>query len=92
VRLLREHIAENAVPSGGRRAVMVVGLEQLLDYHGKTDEGLAVLETANLQRDAFPVAAPVPVVFWLSPLAGSIFPKTAPDLWHRRGASFGRDR
>lgn len=88
VRLLREHLNQTAVPPGKRQAVMVVGLEQLLDYYGQAEEGLAVFETANLQRDAFPKAAPVPVVFWLSPLASSAFPKAAPDLWHWRGASF----
>jgi hypothetical protein len=60
---------------------VVVGLEQLLDY-GNAHEGLAVLETANLQRDAFPQAVPIPVVFWLSPIASSALPKAAPDLWH----------
>ena len=83
VRLLREHLSEDAERSARRRAVMVVGIEGLLDY-ADTREGLAVLETANLQRDVFPNAVPVPVVFWLSPLASSAFPKAAPDLWHWR--------
>jgi tetratricopeptide (TPR) repeat protein len=87
VRVLREHVEQSTIPPGWQQAVMVVGLEQLLDY-GDTREGLAVLETANLQRDLFTSAAPVPVVFWLSPLASSAFPKAAPDLWHWRGASF----
>jgi tetratricopeptide (TPR) repeat protein len=87
VRVLREHIEETSTPSGWHRTVMVVGIETLLDYVD-TRGGLAVLETANLQRDAFPKAVPVPVVIWLSPLASSAFPKAAPDLWHWRGASF----
>lgn len=87
VRLLRQHFKKIAVPSGWQCAVMLVGIEGLLDYADERG-GLAVLETANLQRDAFPKAVPVPVVFWLSPLASSAFPKAAPDLWHWRGASF----
>jgi tetratricopeptide (TPR) repeat protein len=87
VRLLREHLEETAGSSGWRRAVMVVGIEGLLDY-ADAREGLAVLETVNLQRDAFPEAVPAPVVFWLTPLASSAFPKAAPDLWHWRGATF----
>jgi tetratricopeptide (TPR) repeat protein len=88
VQLLREHLASTKIPeSEWRQAVMLVGLEQLLSYGAAADR-LAVLETANLQRDAFPRLAPVPVVIWLSPLATAEFPKAAPDLWHWRGATF----
>jgi len=87
VALLRAHL-EAADPSAGwRRAVMVTGIEQRLDYSSGRG-GVAFLHQANLLRDALPGAAPVPVVLWLSPLATSAMQKEAPDLWDWRAASF----
>jgi tetratricopeptide (TPR) repeat protein len=85
-RLLREHIEKTRPEPSWRQAVMVTGLEDLLDYGREAD--MRFLETANLQRDVLPTSAPVAVVLWLSPLASAAFPRAAPDLWHWRGAGF----
>ncbi len=85
-RLLREHIERTRPEAGWRQAVMVTGLEDLLDYGREAD--MRFVETANLQRDVLPTSAPVAVVLWLPPLAAAAFPWAAPDLWHWRGASF----
>jgi tetratricopeptide (TPR) repeat protein len=85
-RLLREHVEKTRPEPGWRQAVMVSGLEDLLDYGREAD--MRFLETANLQRDVLPTSAPVAVVLWLSPLAAAAFPRAAPDLWHWRGAAF----
>ena len=90
LKALRQHLAETEVPEGWRHAVMLVELERLLDYRriGAEPGALAVLQDANLQRDAFPRVCPVPVVVWLSPIATSVFAQAAPDLWHWRVATF----
>jgi tetratricopeptide (TPR) repeat protein len=85
-RLLREHVEKTRPRQGWRQAVMLTGLEDLLDYGHEAD--MRFLETANLQRDVLPASAPVAVVLWLSPLAAAAFPRAAPDLWHWRGAGF----
>ena len=87
VGLLRAHLRGADLPAGWRRAVMVTGIEQQLDYSSGR-EGVAFLHQANLLRDALPEAAPVPVVLWLSRLASSAMQKEAPDLWDWRAASF----
>jgi tetratricopeptide (TPR) repeat protein len=87
VGLLRVHLQETDLPPGWRRAVMVTGIEQCLDY-ARGREGYAFLHQANLLRDALPEAAPVPVVLWLSRLASAALPSEAPDLWHWRAANF----
>jgi tetratricopeptide (TPR) repeat protein len=87
VGLLRSHLKGTRLPSGGRQAVMVTGIEQRLDY-ARGSEGYAFLHQANLLRDALPEVAPVPVVLWLSRLASAALPAEAPDLWHWRAANF----
>jgi tetratricopeptide (TPR) repeat protein len=87
VGLLRAHFHETHLPRGWRQAVMVIGLEQRLDY-ARGRQGYAFLHQANLLRDALPEAAPVPVVLWLSRLASAALPVEAPDLWHWRAANF----
>ena len=87
VGLLRAHLQATDLPPGWRQAVMVIGIEQRLDYAGGP-EGYAFLHQANLLRDALPEAAPVPVVLWLSRLASAVLPAEAPDLWHWRAANF----
>jgi tetratricopeptide (TPR) repeat protein len=87
VGLLRAYVHGADLPSGWRQAVMVVGIEQRLDYSSGR-EGAAFLHQANLLRDALPEAAPAPVVLWLSRLATSAIQREAPDLWDWRAASF----
>jgi tetratricopeptide (TPR) repeat protein len=87
VGLLRAHLQGEDAPAGWRRAVMMTGIEQRLDYSSGRG-GVAFLHQANLLRDALPEAAPVPVVLWLSPLASSAMQNEAPDLWDWRAASF----
>lgn len=87
VGLLRAHLREIDLPSGWRQAVMIIGIEQRLDYSSGS-EGFAFLHQANLLRDALPEVAPVPVVLWLSRLASAALPAEAPDLWHWRAANF----
>jgi hypothetical protein len=85
--ILRQHLEAHPPDPGWRRAVMVVGIEDLLDQRPHAD-GFGFLERANIQRDALPAAAPVPVVLWLTPSASAALPKVATDLWHWRAASF----
>jgi tetratricopeptide (TPR) repeat protein len=87
VGLLRTHVADTHLSSGWRQAVMVIGIEQRLNY-AAGPEGFAFLRQANLLRDALPQAAPVPVVLWLSRMASAALPAEAPDLWHWRAANF----
>jgi tetratricopeptide (TPR) repeat protein len=83
---VKEHLAALPMPRGWRRAVMVTGLDSHLDYSPAAKDGFAVLETANLHRDAFSVDCPVPLVLWLSPSATTALGQRAPDLWHWRVA------
>ena len=53
VGLLRAHLEGADLPAGWRQAVMVVGIEQRLDYSSGR-EGVAFLHQANLLRDALP--------------------------------------
>ena len=88
---LRAHLDAVTVPEGKRPAVMVVGIEATLDYSRlgrQSGQGLAMLENANAQRDAFARQCPVAVAFWLNPTATSLFALHAPDLWHWRNGTF----
>jgi len=88
---LRAHLDAVTVPEGKRPAVMVVGIEATLDYSRlgrQSGQGLAMLENANAQRDAFARHCPVAVAFWLNPTATSLFALHAPDLWHWRNGTF----
>jgi len=88
---LRRHLAGLEVPRGKRPALMVVGLEATLDYHRlgpDAAEGLAILENANAQRDAFARDCPVAVAIWLNPTATSVLAARAADLWHWRSGTF----
>jgi len=87
VGLLRAHLQKTELPPGWRQSVMIVGLEQRLDYLAGR-EGFSFLHQSNLLRDALPAAAPVPVVLWLSRMASATLPAEAPDLWHWRAANF----
>jgi len=88
---LQSHLRENPAPEGKTPAVMVVGLEAVLDYR-ETVPGIPspqpILRNANIQRDAYPRLIPCPVVVWLFPTASRIFALEAPDLWHWRSGSF----
>jgi tetratricopeptide (TPR) repeat protein len=84
--LLRRHLEEQAL-RGARIAVMVVGIEQLIERRSKTDD-FGFLERANIQREALPEACPAPVVLWLTPGLSAALPKVATDLWHWRAATF----
>jgi tetratricopeptide (TPR) repeat protein len=87
---LQQHLAaSDATPGQGpRQAVAVVDLESCLDYQPKAPAGAGVLQRANLHREAFAEHIPWPVVFWLMPVATSLFAQQAPDLWHWRIATF----
>jgi tetratricopeptide (TPR) repeat protein len=88
---LRRHVAGLRGHDHKRPAVMVVGLEATLDYHRlgpDASEGLAILENANAQRDAFARDCAVPVALWLNPTATSVLATRAPDLWHWRSGTF----
>jgi tetratricopeptide (TPR) repeat protein len=88
---LREHLDGLSVPDGKRPAVMVVGIEATLDYRRLgpgAGEGMAMLENANAQRDAFARHCPASVVLWLNPTAASMLALRAPDLWHWRNGTF----
>jgi tetratricopeptide (TPR) repeat protein len=91
LRRLQEHLREHPMPDDSQPAVMVVGLEATIDFH-RADGGLFVggplVQNANLQRDAFSLLCPVPLVFWLSPFATGAFAQAAPDLWQWRSGSF----
>ncbi|MFZ1416100.1 MAG: tetratricopeptide repeat protein [Defluviicoccus sp.] len=84
---LRDHCAGlTAAQQGAKIAISVVGLEHFISEF--SDGGLDVLATANLQRELFPKACPVPVVLWLPPWATTLLAQKAPDLWHWRTATF----
>jgi tetratricopeptide (TPR) repeat protein len=88
---LQAHLRENPAPEGKTPAIMVVGLEALLDYRERAPgvpSPQPILRNANVQRDAFPRLCPYPVVFWLLPIASTLFALEAPDLWHWRSATF----
>jgi len=88
---LRGHLAGLKTPDGKRPAVMVVGLEATLDYRRlgpDAREGMAILENANAQRDAFARECPVAVAIWLNRTATSVLAARAPDLWHWRSGTF----
>ena len=69
-------------------ALMVIGLEAMLNYSPNAEQGLAFFETANLQRELLPEQLPLNVVLWLSPLGNSDLADAAQDLWHWRSATF----
>jgi len=88
---LRGHLAGFKTPDGKRPAVMVVGLEATLDYRRlgpDAGEGMAILENANAQRDAFARECPVAVAIWLNRTATSALAARAPDLWRWRSGTF----
>jgi len=91
LRRLRGHLPGLKAPDGKRPAVMVVGLEATLDYRRlgpDAGEGMAILENANAQRDAFARECPVAVAIWLNRTATSVLAARAPDLWHWRSGTF----
>ncbi|QNT71015.1 tetratricopeptide repeat protein [Defluviicoccus vanus] len=83
---LHNHLGQVQDGDDARAAIMVTGLDLLLS--DRPAVGTEALETANLQRDRFPLVCHAPVVFWLSPYATSLFARLAPDLWHWRAATF----
>ena len=85
---LARHLRITPVPLDQRHVVMIIGIEATLDYSAEENDGLAILQNANAQRDSFSDGCPVPVIFWLSLMATSAFAKHAPDLWHWRTGSF----
>jgi tetratricopeptide (TPR) repeat protein len=88
---LQAHLRENPAPEGKTPAIMVVGLEALLDYRERAPgvpSPQPILRNANVQRDAFPRLCPYPVAFWMLPTASTLFALEAPDLWHWRSATF----
>jgi tetratricopeptide (TPR) repeat protein len=88
---LQQHLRDHPAPEGKKPAVMVVGLEALLDYREIDPIRPApqpILRNANIQRDAFPRLVPAAVVLWLLPTAARIFALEAPDLWHWRSGTF----
>ena len=85
--LLRRHSEQETAGGPRRLAVMVVGIEDLLDC-APPGKAFGFLERANIQREALPKAAPFPVVLWLTPRFSAVLPKVATDLWHWRAASF----
>ena len=88
---LRAHLDRLDMPDGRRPAVMVTGIESALDYRRlgpETQAGLALLDNANVQRDAFARFCPFAVVLWLNPTATSALAVHAPDLWHWRNGTF----
>lgn len=96
---VKEHLATQPTPPGWRRALAITNLEARLDPNklpirnrADADRDLTFLEEANLHRDAFPTAAPCPVLLWLTQLAETDFAKSAPDLWHWRNARFDFER
>jgi len=94
LRRLEAHLAEHPTPEGKTPAVMVLGIESLLDYR-ELDPGTPnpqpILRNANAQRDAYPRLCPAAVVLWLLPTATAIFAREAPDLWHWRSGTFDFD-
>jgi tetratricopeptide (TPR) repeat protein len=90
--VILDAILAAAAPDHGDRpdAVMVTGIEALIDFSlggsraGSTD----ALADLNLHRDTLIWRVPVPVVIWASPMAMRTLAHAAPDLWHRRAASF----
>ena len=85
--LLRRHSEEETAGRPRRLAVMVVGIERLLEGE-EPREAFEFLERANIQREALPKAAPFPVVLWLTSRVSAVLPKVATDLWHWRAAAF----
>ncbi len=87
---LRRHLAEHPAAPGRGRAVMVTGLESLVDLWSPSPAGdaFAVFQNANLHRDLFPEVCPAPLVLWLSPFATLAFARHAPDLWDWRATTF----
>ena len=77
-------------PTAGRAALWLTGLGAHLDYlhGGSRPHETDLLATANLHRDLFVNACPVPVLLWVSSLALPILPQRAPDLWHCRSETF----
>ena len=76
---------------GKQAAVMVIGIENTLDYtaaDSKNGDGLAILRNANFHREAFRTACPVPLVLWLNVSAATTFYRAAGDLWHWRSGVF----
>lgn len=88
---LQAHLAEHPAPEGKSSAVMVIGLEALLDYrevHEYQPAPQMILRNANWHRELFRERSPCPVVIWLLPTAARIFALEAPDLWHWRSGIF----
>ncbi|MEQ8965088.1 MAG: tetratricopeptide repeat protein [Azospirillaceae bacterium] len=71
-------------------AVMVIGLESLIDFTqgGSRSGSTDALFHLNLHRDTLGRRTPVPIVIWASPEAMRTLAHTAPDLWHWRVGTF----
>ena len=92
LRSVREHVNKLQLPPGSRHALSVVGLENLIALRDVTGnrrtEGVSILEEANLHRDTFAKACPLPLLIWLTTADTTAFAKAATDLWHWRSATF----
>ena len=92
LRCLQEHLKKLPISPDQRRAVSVMGLENLIalrrEAGGVPAEGTGFLEEANFHRDAFAQACPMPLLLWLTPADTTAFAQTATDLWHWRSATF----
>jgi len=92
LRCLQDHIRKLQISPDKRHAVSVIGLENLIALRnanaGPSAEGTGFLEEANLHRDAFAQACPMPLVIWLTPADTTAFAQSATDLWHWRSATF----
>jgi tetratricopeptide (TPR) repeat protein len=92
LRDLKEHLSKIQLSSDHRQAVTVIGLENLIALYrvagGPPTEGTGILEEANLHRDTFAKACPMPLLIWLTPADTTAFAQSATDLWHWRSATF----
>lgn len=91
---LLERVREAAAsaPTGRRPVVMVVNLENRVEYNPELfpapPETRDFLHTANLQRELFVTACPGPLVIWVTALLEQALVRQAPDLWHWRSHTF----
>lgn len=75
---LHQHLTSVQAEEGQRLAVHVLVGEP----------SLGLLQTANVQRDAFPRVCPYPLVLWVTERAARRLAAEAPDLWDWRMATF----
>ena len=86
---LTDHLRDVPTPPDHSRAVMVMNIEEALDYlHMQPDIPPALFGNANMMREAFTQQCPVPIVLWLMPAATALLTQSAPDFWHWRSATF----